>query len=172
MLFAVLIAAATAAPNPSAWTAQKPAVTAAARRAYPNARINSVLVSRSYALVAGKGIHAVFRKSESTWKLVCDLQRTTMTTDVLERSCGVPPAVAAHLAADEPVNLMANQGNFSAAYSLQQTLMSSPPAPVSEAESIRLQQLRVLNQQLQTGQITRAQAIQQWNSFQYSWALP
>jgi hypothetical protein len=95
-----------------------------------------------------------------------------MSTEALQRGCGVPSAVAMHLAADEPVNLMASRGDFSAASSMQQTFVTSQPAPMTETERARLQQLRVLNQQMQTGQITRAQAIQQWNSFRYSWALP
>lgn len=172
MLLSIILAAATASPSSSAWTAEKPAVRAAALRAFPKANIESILIKQHYALVAGKGIHAVFHKSRARWSAVCDLQRTTMTQQRLQTQCGVPGSTAAQLASDEPINMLVAAGNFSTAISAQQQLAGSAPPTLSVSEAARLQELRTLNQQMQTQQITRAQAIQQWNQFQYSWALP
>ena len=156
----------------SAWTAEKPAVRAAVLRVYPKTNITSVLIKQTYALVSGQSVHVALRKAGGTWKIVCDVKGAAVDGHVLEKRCGIPAQAAAQLASDEPVNLLAEQGNFRGAASAEHTVMSSASGPPTDAERARMQELQLLNQQMQLQQITRQQAIQQWNRLQYSWALP
>ena len=172
MIFAILAALTALPPSSSAWTAQKPAVQAVVAGAYPAAHINSILIKQSYALVSGKGVHAALQESGGKWKIICDVSRTMMNVETLHERCGIPSDVATRLADDEPVNLLVSAGNFSAAIDAEQTAAGSISAPASDTERARLQELRMLNQEMQLQQITREQAIQQWSQLQYSWALP
>lgn len=167
-----LIVALAVSSSSSAWTAEKPAVRAAVLRVYRKTSIDSILIKQTYALVSGQSVHVALRKTSGSWKIVCDVRGAMLSDRVLERRCHVPPRIAAELAADEPVNLLAEQGNFGAAVSAERTVMSASSAPASDTERARMQELRLLNQQMQLQQITRQQAIQQWNQLQYSWSLP
>jgi len=171
-LFLILIALVTPVPpSSSAWTANKPAVQQAVLlRHGSHTQIDSILIKRGYALVHGTAFHDVLRRSGTTWKTSCDLNNVNPDATVLESRCGVPSGIATSLAAEEPVNLLAGQGNFSGAVAAEQSVNASTSQ--SYAQSVRLQQLRTLNQQMQLQQITRAQAIQQWSQLNYSWALP
>lgn len=168
----ILIALVTPAPHSSsAWTANKPAVRQAVfTRHGAHTQIDSILIKRGYALVHGTGFHDVLQRSGKTWKTTCDLNNTNPDASVLESRCDVPSAIATSLAAEEPVNLLAGQGNFSGAVAAEQSVGAS--VTQSYAQSVRLQQLRTLNEQMQLQQITRSQAIQQWSQLDYSWALP
>lgn len=173
MLSAIAVALATTPPNSSAWTAQKPAVSQAEiARHGPHAQIDSILIKRGYALVHGKGFHDVLHFSHGTWTIVCDLSRSQPTARTLETDCGVSASIAAELAAEEPVNLSVAQGDFSTAAAEEQQAYASISGPEKQNERARLQKLTTLNQEMQLQQITRAQAIQQWNQSQFSWALP
>lgn len=158
-------------PNPSAWTAKKPVVQKAVlARHGAHTQIDSILIKRGYALVHGTGFHEVLQQSGKNWKSTCDLSNANPDASVLESRCGIPAPIAQTLAAEEPVNILAGQGNFSAAVTMEQTVTGA--ASQSVAQSLRLQQLRTLNEQMQLQQITRSQAIQQWSQLEYSWALP
>jgi len=91
---------------------------------------------------------------------------------VLQSRCGIPAPIATHLAAEEPTNLLASQGQFNAAIAAEQKAFASASGAQRENDRARLQQLRLLNQQMQLQQVTREQAIQEWNRLQFSWALP
>lgn len=172
MLTAILLSAVTIPPSSSAWTAQKPAVRQAVLAHHPRAVIDSILIKDGYALVHGTGFHEVLRRSGKTWNVVCDLSNSVPSANVLETRCNVPGDAATMLAMEDPVNIMAGQGNFSAAVAVEQSLAMSESSPQSPTERARFQQLRILNTQMQLQQITREQAIQQWNQLQYSWSLP
>jgi hypothetical protein len=158
--------------SPSAWTAQKPAVTEAVHRIQPHAQINSILIKQSYALVTGKGIHSILHRTGQTWAVACDLTKTTITPDALTSQCGVPATIAMQLATDEPINILASMGNFNSALPLRQAIEASATAPPSETGRARVGELQMLNTEMRLQQITRQQAIQQWSQLQYSWALP
>ena len=170
--FAAALAVVTVPASSSAWTAQKPAVQAAVLRTEPKAKISSILVKREFALVSGPGTHVALQKTNGTWRIVCHLPTGGVSAETLEGQCGIPAVDARHLAADEPINAMANSGQFTAAASAEESLVSTATPDMSETERARMQELHLLKKRLELQQITRAQAIQQWNQLQYSWALP
>ncbi len=170
----ILTALATPVPVPpssSAWTAKKPAVRQAViARHGPHTQIDSILITRGYALVHGTGFHDVLRQSGTKWQTTCDLSKSDPNASVLQSQCGVPAPIADVLASEEPVNILAGQGDFSAAVNAEQAVSGS--VSQTAAQSMRLQQLRTLNEQMQIQQITRSQGIQQWSQLEYSWFLP
>lgn len=172
MLSALVITLMAIPPSSSAWTAYKPAVRKAVIARHGQTQIDSILIKGSYALVHGTGFHDVLRRTDGSWTIVCDMSKTAPAANVLQSRCGVPAPIATQLAAEEPANLMAGQGEFTAAVDAEQRAFASASGPQRETDRIRLQQLRILNEQMQLQQITRAQAIQQWNRLQFSWALP
>ncbi len=173
MLSAIVMALATIPPSSSAWTAYKPAVRKAVIAAHGQTQIDSILIKGSFALVHGNGFHDVLRRrADGSWTIVCDMSHTLPTASVLQSRCGVPAGIATRLAAEEPTNLLASQGQFTAAIDAEQKAFASATGPQREQDRVRLQQLRTLNQQMQLQQITREQAIQEWNRLQFSWALP
>ncbi len=172
MLLTILAAVTTISASPSAWTAQKPAVQTAILHKNPNLQISSILIKQSYALVSAKGFKAVLRRGPQGWSVTCELNTTTISAQALQSSCGVPGAVAGRLAADEPINVLANEGNFRSAATAQQQIVTGASAPESPTEIVRLQQLNMLDTEMRLQQITRGQAIQQWSQLQYSWLLP
>ena len=173
LLLATLVAIATIPPSSSAWTAYKPAVRQAVLAEHGRqVHIDSILIKGSYALVHGTGFHEVLQRSGKSWKPMCDLTHTAPTVNALESRCRVPATIATQLALEEPANLLAARGQFTAAITAEQVAIASATGPQRENDRVRLQQLRILNQQMQLQQITREQAIQRWNQLQFSWALP
>lgn len=166
------MALATIPPSSSEWTAYKSAVRKAVIARHGQTRIDSILIKGHYALVHGNGFHDVLRREPNgSWTIVCDMSHTMPAANVLQSRCGVPADIATQLAAEEPANLLAGQGQFTAAVAAEQKVFASATGPQREQDRVRLQQLRVLNQQTQLQQITREQAIQKWNRLQFSWAL-
>ena len=173
VLAAVLIALVSPPPSSSSWTAEKPAVRAAVlARHGSNTQIDSILIKGPYALVHGKGFHDGLKLANGKWTIVCDMSKAQVTAAALVQNCGFPIQVAQVVAADEPVNLLAAQGNFTSAVAAEQRTLGSASSPPSDTERARMQELRILNQQMATQQITRQQAIQQWSQAKFSWALP
>lgn len=172
MLFAILATLIPVLPSSSAWTSQKPAVHAAAAHAYPNARVDSILIKQPYALVSGNGIRVALHRSGGDWNVICDLGHSSISADSLSRHCGIPSEIAAYLAKYEPANRLARGGNFSAGALLQQAVTARATAPATEIERARLQQLNMLDEGVRMQMITRDQAIQQWGQLRYSWELP
>jgi hypothetical protein len=171
LILAGLVTPVPVTPSSSAWTAKKPAVQQAVlARHGPHTQIDSILIKRGYALVHGTGFHDVLRQFGTKWQTTCDLSKNDPNASVLQSQCGVPAPIAEVLASEEPVNILAGQGNFSAALSAEQGVSGS--VSQSPTQSMRLQQLRTLNEQMQIQQITRSQAIAQWSQLEYSWFLP
>ncbi len=173
MLSTILLTLVTIPPSSSAWTAYKPAIRKAVIARHGQTQIDSILIKGSYALVHGTGFHDVLQRTEDgSWKIVCEMNKRLPTVNDLQSQCGVPAPIATQLAAEEPANLLAARGDFPEAIATEQKVFASASGPQRESDRVRLQQLRTLNQQMQLQQITREQAIQEWNRLQFSWALP
>jgi hypothetical protein len=172
--FAILAATATIPPSSSsAWTAQKPAVRKAIEERYGrNVRIDSVLVKGQYAVARGNNFHAGLKLTGDTWHITCELTGGPFSATVLTQRCGFPSTVATQLAAEEPINLMASQGNFHSAAGAEQQLYTTATGPAREEAHVRYQTLTRLDTEMRLQQITRDQAIQQWNQVRFSWSLP
>lgn len=148
----------------------------AAQRHGAGTRLSSILISGPFAVIRGTsaagGIHEGLRLERSGWRIVCDLGPQTAGADALMRECGFSDRRAAQLAADEAVNEAAARGRFSAAVAPAQRAYAFSLPATQKAEAARVQMLRQLNQQMQTGQISRADAIRKWNEMRFSWYLP
>jgi hypothetical protein len=138
----------------------------------PRMHIYSILVKGPYALAQGSNIHDGLHKTSAGWQVVCQLPNGAVQVTTLQRRCGFPANVAAILSVEEPINFAASQGNFSAAKAVEQRAYASATGPQREIDRARLQLLTQLDLQMRLQTITRDQAMRQWNSLRYSWALP
>lgn len=138
----------------------------------PKTQIYSILIKQGYALAQGTGFHYGLRKNGSQWTIVCSELPAQAAPATLQSKCGFPQGVAVLITTEEPVNIAASQGNFSAAATLEKQAYASATGPQRDSERVRMQQLTLLNEQMRTQTITRQQAIQQWSQAQFSWSLP
>lgn len=174
-MIAALLSAAIAASNPPA-PADRTAIRHAVARAHNGAvTLDSIIVHGTYALASGHTATAPARDGlhflRGTWKVMCNFGSAVPTPAQLRRECGFPTAAAVEISSDESAAASAQSGNFAPAVIAQTYAFQAARGPDKEQERARLQLLQRLNEQMRTGQITRAQAIQQWNQFRYSWSL-
>ncbi len=112
------------------------------------------------------------RLTHGTWRVACTLQSEPLPPALISH-CGFPQAVAIEVSADEATQAEVQRGQFGLATIAQVRAYNfSLKGPDRDQERARVQLLHVLNEQMQSGMITRAQAIQRWNQFRYSWSLP
>lgn len=136
-------------------------------------RLTSVLISGGYAVArAAGGIHEGLRLTAGGWRVVCKLGMRLPSAGTLKRECGFSGLAALQLAADELANAAASQGQFTSAVRSERVAYQSAPAPLRPSEAARLQLLGQLSRQMQTGQITRTNAIRKWNELRLSVFLP
>lgn len=139
-------------------------------------RLTSILISGPFAVTRGTSaagaIHEGLRLERGGWRIVCDLGPQSASAAVLMQRCGFAEHRAGQLAADEAVNQAAERGAFSAAVAPAQRAYSFSLPATQKAEAARMQMLHQLNQQMQIGQISRADAIRKWNEMRFSWFLP
>lgn len=139
-------------------------------------RVHHVIVHGSYALAAVRAAAGSsfdgLRFSGSTWRVVCTVKSEPMPTQ-LKSTCGFPQATAIEISADEGTQAAVARGDFGMATIAQVRAYNfSVKGPDRDQERARVQLLHQLSEQMRTGTITRAQAIQRWNQSSYSWMLP
>lgn len=141
----------------------------------PAEQVTSVIVHGGYALASGRTpagtVHDGLRQSRGGWRIVCSFTAPLPASE-LQKKCGFPSGIAAEMQADLAAQNAAQTGDFSTAAAAQQRAYMSASGPERDDERARVQLLTRLNDQLRLGMITRQQAIQQWNQFRLSWALP
>jgi invasion protein IalB len=160
---------AAAAPPMSTRDAVRAAIVA---RYGARTHIYSILVKGPYALAQGTNLHDGLQQVDGRWQIVCRLPNGTAQVTALQSRCGFPQSTAAVLSVEEPINFASGQGNFAAAKAMEQRAYASATGPQREIDRARLQLLTQLELQMRLQQITRTQAMQQWNQLRYSWALP
>lgn len=146
------------------------------RRHGASTRGDRIIIHGNFALVAGRSEGAPVRDglhfSRSSWQVVCSFGSAMPTQAQLTRECRFPATVAFELAANENAQTAVERGDFQTAVIAETHAFASARGPDRDQERARLQLLNQLNNRMRTGMITRAQAIQQWNQFRYSWMLP
>lgn len=175
-MIGVVLAAALAAASPAP-AADRSAIQHAVARAHGGTvAIDRIVVHGTYALASGHTAAAPSRDGlhflRGSWRVMCSFGSAVPTPAQLRRACGFPTAVAVEISSDESAATSAQRGNFAPAVIAQTHAFQAAIGPDKEQERARLQLLQRLNEQMRTGQITRAQAIRQWSQFRYSWALP
>ena len=175
-MIAVVLAAALAAASPAP-PADRAAIQQSVARAHGGAVIiDRIIVHGTYALASGHAAAAPARDGlhflRGAWKVMCSFGSAVPTPAQLRRECGFPTAVAVEISSDESAATSAQSGDFAPAVIAQTYAFQAAVGPDKDQERARLQLLQRLNEQMRTGQITRAQAIRQWSQFRYSWALP
>ena len=168
VILAMMLGAQSAGPNDRA------AIQAAEDQQHSApTRLTSVLISGGYAVARGTGgIHDGLLLTPGGWRVVCRLGAGLPSAGTLKRKCGFSLSAAFQLAADEMANAAASQGEFTSAVRSERIAYHFAPAPMRPSESARLQLLNQLNQQMEIGQITRANAIRKWNELRLSVYLP
>ena len=167
------LAAAPAAPLP----ADRSAIAQAVRqRNGSSARVDHIITHGNYALASVQtGAAPVFnglRFSGRKWRVVCAVRSEPLPT-TLKSMCGFPQATAIEISADEGTQAAVARGDFGLATIAQVRAYNfSVKGPDRDQERARVQLLHQLSEQMRTGMITRAQAIQRWNESRYSWMLP
>ena len=174
MFAAAVLMAAVSTTAPALPKSQRDLVREALVQRYgPKTQVYSILIKQGYALAQGPNFHDGLRKSGTHWQITCShLPSGQITPALLQSKCGFPETVAILVSTEEPVNVAAAQGNFSAAATLEKQAYASATGPQRDIERVRMQQLNLLNEQMRTQTITRQQAIQQWSQMQFSWSLP
>lgn len=137
------------------------------------ATLTSLLVTGDYAVVrSAGGIHDGLRRSGGRWRVVCELGNGAPSATTLRRQCGFPSTAAMEFAALELANAAALHGQFAQAVKAETTAYQFAALPLRRPESERMQLLTQLKQQLETGQITRAEAIRKWSELRVAVFLP
>lgn len=175
MFALVLVAALTTPPDATLETDRASIRRIVQQQRGTSTRVDRVIIHGEYALAAGRspagttidGLHF----THGGWHVTCRLQSEPSPTELMAR-CGFPAGIAAEISANEAAQTSAERGEFSTAVIAQERAFASSKGPDRDQERARLQLLNQLNEQMRTGRITRAQAIQQWSQFRYSWMLP
>lgn len=175
-MLTIVLAAALTSPHGTLDASRGAILQTVAQRQGASAHVERIAVHGNYALAGGRLSSAPFidglHRSQSAWKIVCTMRSQPMPTQLVSR-CRFPQSIAVVLSADDATETAAERGDFGLATIAQVRAYNwSAKGPDREQERARLQQLRLLNEQMRTGMLTRAQAIQKWNQFRYSWALP
>jgi hypothetical protein len=165
-----------AAPAGTADANRSAIVQAVQQKNGASARVDHVITHGNYALAAVRAADgSVFdglRYSGSTWRVVCTMRSEPLPTQ-LKSACGFPQATAIQISADEGTQAAVARGDFGMATIAQVRAYNfSVKGPDRDQERARVQLLHQLSEQMRTGAITRAQAIQRWNQASFSWMLP
>lgn len=175
MVALVLAGALTAQPHAAPQADRTEIRQIVQRRHGASTRVNRIIIHGGYALAAGRSSAGAaidgLRFTHSGWRVVCSLRSEPSPTDLMSR-CGFPAGIAAEISADESAQISAESGQFTTAVIAQERAFASATGPDRNQERARFQLLHQLSEQIRTGRITRAAAIQQWNQFRYSWMLP
>lgn len=176
-MIALIFAAALASPPAVPLNTDKAEIRReVTRRHGADTRVDRVIIHGNFALASGQSGPAEVRDglqfSRSAWHVVCSFGSAVPTQSQLTHECRFPATVAFELAANERAQSAVERGDFQTAVIAQTRAFASAKGPDRDQERARLQLLNQLNNQMRTGMITRAQAIQQWNQFRYSWMLP
>lgn len=176
MLIAFALFAALASPAASSANADRTAIAHAVMQRHSGEQVTAVFVHGNYALATGHtasgpvndGLHL----AQGRWHIACTLSSEPIPTK-LRSQCGFPQAVAIEVSANEATQRAAEQGQFGLATIAQARAYNwSVKGPERDDERARLQLLHQLSEQMRTGMISRQQAIQKWNEFKLTWALP
>lgn len=176
MVIAFALLAALASPAASSANADRPAIAHAVTQRHSGEHVAAVFVHGNYALVTGRTaggpVNDGLRFSRGSWHIACTLNSEPLPTK-LRSQCGFPQAVAIELSANEATQRAAEQGQFGLATIAQARAYNwSVKGPERDDERARLQLLHQLSEQMRTGMLSRQQAIQKWNEFKLTWALP
>lgn len=157
-------------------TARTAIVEAVRQHSGPSTRVDHVITHGNYALAAVRAAAGSsfdgLRFSGNTWRVVCTVKSEPLPTQ-LKSMCGFPQATAIEISADEGTQAAVARGDFGMATIAQVRAYNfAVKGPDRDQERARVQLLRQLSEQMRTGTITRAQAIQRWNQSSYSWMLP
>lgn len=174
-MLALVFAAALTAPPAGTLENDRSSIRRIVQQQDASTRVDRVIIHGEYALAAGRSpagttIDGLYF-THSGWRITCRLRSEPSPTDLMSR-CAFPAGIAAEIAANEAAQTSAERGQFSAAVIAQTRAFATAKGPDRDQERARLQLLNQLNEQMRTGRITRAQAIQQWSQFRYSWMLP
>ena len=177
MVIAFALLAALASPATSSANGDRAAIAHAVTQRHSGERVAAVFVHGNYALVtgrssAGRPVNDGLRLTRGGWHVACTLSSEPLPTK-LRSQCRFPQAVAIELSANEATQRAAEQGQFGLATIAQARAYNwSVKGPERDDERARLQLLHQLGEQMRTGMISRQQAIQKWNEFRLTWALP
>lgn len=174
MIHALALAAVTSSPMPRAHD-DRAAVAHAAVQRHPGERVGTVILHGSYAYAIGtmprRAIHDGLHLGPNGWRVVCTFAAAPSATQ-MQSQCGFPAGIAAEFSANVAAQTAAQSGHFTTALHAEERAYLSAVGPARDDERARVQLLHQLAEQMRTGAITRSQAIQKWNQFTLTWALP
>ncbi len=172
----VLLLAATPMPSHASLAADRAAITRAITQLYGSpVHITGRFISGDFAIARLAELPSVrygLKRLGDHWTIACRLDTSPTTAQVLRNRCGFGAKPAEQLAADEQTNVAAANGNFSTAARTEQTALRAAAPGTTASEAARLQLLNSLNNQMNLGMISRANAIQQWNQLRFSFFVP
>ncbi|MGZ3499081.1 MAG: hypothetical protein ACXWNK_08510 [Vulcanimicrobiaceae bacterium] len=176
LLVPAVLAAATASPQESPAGDRAAVKQAEVERHGAKTHLDSIIFAGNYALAHGSTghtwIHDVLKFNQGKWTIVCTLDRGAAHADRIVYHCGVPQSEAAELAMGEAVGTAAERGEFSTAARQERVLYHLSTPEMRPNEAARVQFLDQIKRQMDTGQITREQAIIKWNEFRLTTFVP
>lgn len=173
-----LVSALAAAPSVQRAPATDLALTEIRRAVvarHPSAHVEAIIIHGNYAIANARSASGVvidgLHLTRDAWKIACTFQSPPTASEV-KNQCGFPAAVASEIAANESAQFAVQKGDFSSAATAEKRAYASASGPERDRERARAQYLTILSERMRTGLITRAQGIQAWSAFRYSWTLP
>lgn len=177
LLASMVLAVATAAPVHDTTQSDRAAVTRAeVERNGAKTHLHSIVFSGHHAIVHGNAgtlaIHDILKNDQGRWSILCGLGVEAVTVDHIVHHCGLPQSEAAQLVYGEGAGDAAERGEFSNAAAQERSLYQISTPEMRPSETARIQFLDQIKRQMDTGQMTRSQAITKWNEFRLTTFVP